>query len=249
MLVLGPTACGGPPGDGAPAGAAPGAEYWVFAGRESSDVGYRVRFGPEGADAETVPVDELGARVLEAALRFRITAPSGETPDPAMAGDARHHGDDHAGDHAAVHAEHMKDPAHVERHAVRHGGDAAVAVEPRCGPTWAHPAADGEHVFVVCSGTGELLELTLDDLRLTRRLPTGRAPRALVISPDGRFGFVAIGAEAGDGERDTGGSAGAAEGAGGRVEVYDLGTGERVASVAVDEPVDRIAFWKMEVVR
>src|SRR5690606_14392898 len=132
VLVLGPTACGGPPGDGAPAGAAPGAEYWVFAGRESRDVGYRVRFGPEGADAETVPVDELGARVLEAALRFRITAPSGETPDPAMAGDARHHGDDHAGDHAAMHAEHMKDPAHVERHAVRHGGDAAVAVEPRC---------------------------------------------------------------------------------------------------------------------
>ncbi|MEE2638448.1 MAG: hypothetical protein VYE68_14600 [Acidobacteriota bacterium] len=66
----------------------------------------------------------------------------------------------------------------------------------------------------------------------TTRTPTSRPlPHGVVITPDGEYAFVTV------------------EGVGadpGTVEVYQVDTGERVASIDVGKQAGGIAFWKME---
>lgn len=64
------------------------------------------------------------------------------------------------------------------------------------------------------------------------RIQTSRTiPHGVVVTPDGRYAFVTL------------------EGIGddpGTVEVYDVGTAERVATVDVGKQASGVAFWKME---
>lgn len=153
-----------------------------------------------------------------------------------------------------------------------HGGHGMAA--PSCSPTWAEPSPDGASVYVACNKADHILEVDIRRWAVTRTIPTGRAPynleatadgrllvatlkggaavqffdlatgeslattpssstvtHGVVASPDSRYAFVSV------------------EGVGaepGRVDIYDLRSFERVASVDVGQQAGGIAFWKME---
>jgi DNA-binding beta-propeller fold protein YncE len=56
-----------------------------------------------------------------------------------------------------------------------------------CAPTWIQPSPDGQRLFVACNRHSEVLELDQATLRVTRRFATGRAPYNLAVTPDGKF--------------------------------------------------------------
>jgi DNA-binding beta-propeller fold protein YncE len=143
-----------------------------------------------------------------------------------------------------------------------------------CSPTWAQPSADGRTVWVACNKSNDIAEIDVASWALKRRIPAGdgiynlatsrdgrllvgtnkrgksvsvietssgrelaripttrRVPSGLVISPDDRYAFVTqegVGAEPGT------------------VDVIDLRTLARVASVDVGQQAGGIDFWKSE---
>ncbi|MFL5496352.1 MAG: YncE family protein [Gemmatimonadales bacterium] len=143
-----------------------------------------------------------------------------------------------------------------------------------CSPTWAQPSADGRTVWVACNKANDIAEIDVASWNLRRRIPAGdgiynlaasrdgrlllgtnkrgksvsvietasgrelaripttrRVPSGLVISPDDRYAFVTqegVGAEPGT------------------VDVIDLRTLARVASVDVGQQAGGIDFWKSE---
>jgi DNA-binding beta-propeller fold protein YncE len=143
-----------------------------------------------------------------------------------------------------------------------------------CSPTWAQPSADGRTVWVACNKSNDIVEIDVASWGLKRRIPAGdgiynlavshdgrllvgtnkrgksvsvietasgrelaripttrRVPSGLVISPDDRYAFVTqegVGAERGT------------------VDVIDLRTLARVASVDVGQQAGGIDFWKSE---
>lgn len=145
---------------------------------------------------------------------------------------------------------------------------------PTCKPTWAQPSADGAHVYVACNGGTEVLEVSAERWELTRRFQTGRGPYNLAVTPDGRLLVATLKPAAAvefidleSGERlgltetsttlphgvvvspDSRYAFVTVEGVGaepGKVDVFDLRTFERVASVEVGQQASGIAFWKME---
>lgn len=149
-----------------------------------------------------------------------------------------------------------------------------AAMTPSCSPTWAQPGADGTRVYVACNAGDEILEVEADDWRLSRRFPTGRAPYNLAVTVDGRLLIATLKAEAAVQFFDLGTGASLATtsssakvthgvvvspdsryafvsvesigGDPGRVDVFDLISFERVASVETALQAGGIAFWKME---
>jgi YVTN family beta-propeller protein len=159
----------------------------------------------------------------------------------------------------------------------RADGHAAMSDASACSPTWAQPSADGRTLWVACSRAGDLVEIDVGSWTLRRRIPAGpgvynlaatrdgrlllatnkrdqsvsvfdaaggrelariptarRNPSGLVVSPDDRYAFVTV------------------EGVGsepGTVEVFDLGSLTRVASVDVGQQAGGIDFWKTESAR
>ena len=143
-----------------------------------------------------------------------------------------------------------------------------------CSPTWAQPSADGRTVWVACNKSNDIAEIDIASWSLKRRIPAGdgiynlaashdgrllvgtnkrgksvsvietasgrelaripttrRVPSGLVISPDDRYAFMTqegVGAEPGT------------------VDVIDLRTLARVASVDVGQQAGGIDFWKSE---
>ena len=143
-----------------------------------------------------------------------------------------------------------------------------------CSPTWAEPSADGRSVWVACNKSNDLVEVDVGSWAMKRRIPVGdgiynlaasrdgrliagtnkrgqsvsviqaangrelaripttrRLPSGLVISPDSRYAFVTqegVGSEPGT------------------VDVIDLRTLARVASVDVGQQAGGIDFWKSE---
>ena len=161
----------------------------------------------------------------------------------------------------------------VTDHAAQ-GGGRAMARNPTCSPTWAQPSVDGKVVFVACNRSDELLEIDLATWTLKRRFATGRTPYNLAVSPDGKtlvatlksvkaveFLDLATGTSRGRAETSTTVVHGvvispdskyafvSVEGVGaepGKVDVFDIATMRRVASVEVGQQASVIAFWKME---
>ncbi|MGH3846918.1 MAG: YncE family protein, partial [Gemmatimonadales bacterium] len=145
-----------------------------------------------------------------------------------------------------------------------------------CSPTWAQPSVDGRTVWVACNKSNDLVEIDVQSWTMRRRIPAGegiynlaaspdgrlvvgtnkkgksvsvieaatgkelaripttrRVPSGLVISPDSRYAFVTqegVGAEPG------------------AVDVIDLRSLEKVASVDVGQQAGGIDFWKSEAV-
>lgn len=143
---------------------------------------------------------------------------------------------------------------------------------PVCSPTWAQPSADGAFVYVACNRSDEVLEVDARSWRVTRRFPTGDAPYNLAVTPDGRYLLVTLKnrTEPGTEVVELAGGTSAArvpstttlphgvvvtedsryafvsvEGVGsepGKVDVIDLATLERVASVGVGPQAGGIAL-------
>lgn len=143
-----------------------------------------------------------------------------------------------------------------------------------CSPTWAQPSADGARIFVACNKSNDIVEIDAASWTMTRRLPAGngvynlavshdgklllgtnkrgqsvsiidiatgkelariatlrKIVHGVVVSPDDRYAFVSV------------------EGIGsepGTLEVIDLATRARVASVDLGQMAGGIDFWKME---
>ncbi|MBA3318308.1 MAG: YncE family protein [Gemmatimonadales bacterium] len=161
-------------------------------------------------------------------------------------------------------------------HPVEAGGKGSHSMSPAltCSPTWAEPSADGRTVWVACSKSNDVVEIDVVSWAMKRRVPAGegiynlaasrdgrvivgtnkrgqsvsvidaasgrelariattrRVPSGLVISPDSRFAFVTqegVGSEPGT------------------VDVIDLRTLGRVASVDLGQQAGGIGFWKSE---
>jgi DNA-binding beta-propeller fold protein YncE len=145
--------------------------------------------------------------------------------------------------------------------------------ELTCVPTWAQPSNDGSEIYVACNKSNEIAVIDVDTWKLARRFPAGngvynlamtqdgrliatnkrgqsvsifdpktgkelaRLPtkrkvvHGAVVTPDNRYTFISV------------------EGIGsepGTVEVIDLGTQSRVATIDVPEQAAGIDFWKTE---
>lgn len=136
---------------------------------------------------------EIDTRTFEVTRRFDLT-PGGERPLPLDATGAAVEG----------HAPHTA------------ASDAAV-----CSPTWATPgegARADRYVYVPCNRNAEVLEIDLEQERVSRRFPTGAAPYNLDITPDGRLLVASL-----KGDQ--------------AVAVFDLERGEEVARVPTTRPV------------
>ena len=155
------------------------------------------------------------------------------------------------------------------------GGGAKTAHPPAsCSPTWAQPSASGDKIYVACNKSDEILEVDDATWAVTRRFATGRGPYNLAVSPDGKYLVATLKQGAGVQIFDlstgqsvmnakssttvthgvvvtpdsryafvSNESVGAKPGV---VDVYDLRTLTRVASVDVGQQAGGIAFWKME---
>lgn len=145
---------------------------------------------------------------------------------------------------------------------------------PTCSPTWAQPSADGSKIYVACNKADEIVEIDHRTWTITRRFKTGRGPYNLAVTADGKLLVASLkqGSSVEVIDLATGQSMmqmkssttlthGVAissdsryaflssEGVGaapGKVDVYDLRTLARAASVDVGQQASGIAFWKME---
>jgi hypothetical protein len=146
-----------------------------------------------------------------------------------------------------------------------------------CSPTWAQPSATGDKIYVACNKADEILEVDASSWAITRRFTTGRGPYNLAVSPDGKLliatlkqgaGVQIFDLSTGSSVMNTKSSTTVTHGVvvtpdsryafvsnesvgakPGVVDVYDLRTMTRVASVDVGQQAGGIAFWKMELTR
>ncbi|MDH5760150.1 MAG: YncE family protein [Gemmatimonadota bacterium] len=154
---------------------------------------------------------------------------------------------------------------------------AAPSGAPTCSPTWAEPSPDGSVVYVACNKADEILVIDRGSWALERRIPTGRGPYNLDVTPDGRilvaslkqggqvqFFAAATGESLGVVPSSTTVTHGVAvssdsryafvsvEGKGaeaGKVDVYDLATFQLIGSAEVGQQAGGIVFWKSEILR
>ncbi len=166
------------------------------------------------------------------------------------------------------------DDHHPEPMSIAGAGARRMAMQPTCSPTWAAPHPVEARLFVACNKSDEILEVSLTDWALTRKLPAGRGPYNLAITPDGSTLVATLkqGGQVQVFDLSSGQSRGAVEsstrvthgveispdsryafvsveGVGaepGKVDIYDLRTLTRVASVPVGQQAGGIAFWKMQ---
>lgn len=84
---------------------------------------------------------------------------------------------------------------------------------PQIKPTWADPHPNDAFVYVAGNGSDELIEIDVKKWAITRRIPTGKAPYNLEVSPNGKWLVSSL--------------KGAAA-----TSVVDLSTGEELAQIA-----------------
>jgi len=160
-------------------------------------------------------------------------------------------------------------------HDMTHGAEAvpSATVQITCSPTWAQPSADGSKVYVACNKSNEIVEIDVASWTMSRRIPAGdgvynlaathdgkrligtnkrgqsvsvidiasgkelaristtrRVASGVTVSSDDRYAFASI------------------EGIGsqpGTVDIIDLTTLQKVASVDVGQQAGGIDFWKV----
>lgn len=141
-------------------------------------------------------------------------------------------------------------------------------------PTWVIPHPIERKAYVAGNGTNDILEIDLDKWEVTRRLPGGKAPYNVDISPDGQKLVVTYkgGASTGIWDLNKGEELAridntrkvthgvtistdskfafvSVEGIGGEpgsVDVIDLSSNTLVSSAEVGKQAGGIIFWKME---
>lgn len=163
-------------------------------------------------------------------------------------------------------------PVHDAEDHAGHAGHGMAT--PSCSPTWAEPSSDGASVYVACNRADHILEVDVQRWAVTRTIPAGRGPYNLEASADGRLLIATLkgGAAVQFFDVATGRSLAttpssstvthgvvaspdsryafvSVEGVGaepGRVDIYDLRSFDRVATVDVGQQAGGIAFWKMQ---
>lgn len=141
-------------------------------------------------------------------------------------------------------------------------------------PTWVDPHPGGERVYVCLNGSHQVVEVDLEEWRIERRFPTGKAPYNCAVSPDGALLAVTYkgGQTLGVWDLEEGTEAArlpssrrvthgvvispdgryafvSSEGIGaeaGTVDVFDLERLELVATAEIGLQAGGIAFWKSE---
>ena len=116
-----------------------------------------------------------------------------------------------------------------------HGTEAPAAGDISCSPTWAQPSKTTASVFVACNGSSEIVEVSLHEWKLVRRIPAGPGVYNLGMTRDGRL--IATN------RRDQ------------SVSVFDVASGKELARVRTRRkvvhgvavaPDDRYAFISVE---
>jgi len=76
---------------------------------------------------------------------------------------------------------------HAAAPAAGHGTEAPPPSDVSCSPTWAQPSTTTPSVFVACNGSSEIVEISLPDWTLMRRIPAGAGVYNLGMTRDGRL--------------------------------------------------------------
>jgi DNA-binding beta-propeller fold protein YncE len=157
-------------------------------------------------------------------------------------------------------------------HDVSHGAEPPKAADISCSPTWAQPSADGATIFVACNKSNDIVEIDAASWKMTRRIPTGDGVYNLAATHDGKLLLgtnkrgqsvsvidiasgrelariattrkLASGITVSSDDRYAFASI---EGVGsqpGTVDIIDLTTLQKVASVDVGQQAGGIDFWK-----
>lgn len=141
-------------------------------------------------------------------------------------------------------------------------------------PTWVIPHPTNNKVYVAGNGSDEILEVDLEKWEVTNRMPTGKAPYNVDISPDGKYMVATYKGAAETGvwdlkkgkelarvknsrkvshgvtiSADSKYAFVSVEGIGGEpgtVDVIDIKKAEKVASVDMGKQAGGIIFWKQE---
>ncbi len=149
-----------------------------------------------------------------------------------------------------------------------------AAMGPTCSPTWAVATPTGDRIFVACNKGNVILAIDHETWELERRIETPAGPYNLAITPNERLLFATLkqsgavlfldletsetrGVERTsttvthgvDVSPDSRYAFVSAEGVGagpGKVDIFDLRTLQRVASVDVAQRAGGIAFCRME---
>jgi DNA-binding beta-propeller fold protein YncE len=158
-----------------------------------------------------------------------------------------------------------------------HGMTAPAAGNVKCSPTWVTPSPNGTRLFVACNALNDIVEIDATSWQMLRRIPAGNGVYNLGITHDGKLLIatnkrgqsvsiidvasgkevakiatqrtVVHGVAVSDDDRYAFISV---EGYGaqpGTVEVIDLRTRARVASVDIGQMAGGIDFWKSEPAR
>jgi DNA-binding beta-propeller fold protein YncE len=142
-----------------------------------------------------------------------------------------------------------------------------------CSPTWAQPSADGSRIYVACNKSNDIVEIDAAAWKLMRRIPTGDGVYNLAVTHDGRLligtnkrgqSVSIIDISSGDElarvattRKVASGVAVSSddryafvtvEGVGsqpGTVDIIDLSSRQKVASVDVGQQAGGIDFWKV----
>ena len=181
-----------------------------------------------------------------------------ETDDSEMDHSKMDHSNHEGMDHSA-----HKDMDHGKEHKMHHSATK---------PTWVTPHPTNNKVYIAGNGSNEIIEVDLDEWKVTDRIPCGKGPYNIDITPDGKKLIVSYKTEAATGIWDlkkrkevaripnsrkiTHGVAVSTdsryafisvEGIGGEpgsMDVIDLKSNKKVASVDMGKQAGGIAFWK-----
>ena len=202
-------------------------------------------------------VVEIDTRALKVARHFFLTKgrESGMPGAPPVRGAAAHAGHDMGG----------------------HGMEPPKPGDVNCSPTWAQPSPDGSTVWVVCNKSSEIVEIETKAWTLRRRIAAGPGVYNLAVTRDGSRLVATNKRDASVSVFDVGSGREVAriptsrtvvhgvaitdddryafvsvEGTGaqpGTVDVMDLRSLKRVASLDVGQQAGGIDFWRSEPAR
>ena len=159
-------------------------------------------------------------------------------------------------------------------HDMSHGAEPPKPGDISCSPTWAQPSVDGSKVYVACNKANDIVEIDVASWKMLRRIPAGDGVYNLAATHDGKLLVgtnkrgqsvsvfdiasgkelaripttrkVASGVAVTDDDRY---AFATIEGIGsqpGTVDIIDLRTLQKVASVDVGQQAGGIDFWKRQ---
>ena len=68
-----------------------------------------------------------------------------------------------------------------------HGMEAPKPGDVSCSPTWAQPSANGARLFIACNKSSDIVEIDVATWTMTRRIPAGEGVYNLAVTHDGRL--------------------------------------------------------------